>query len=162
MTQDGTQGGTQADPDLAGTLAARIDAASFRRLGRSLAVFAVSAGGCGGCALEWAALRHVAAGLAGAGITVVDTPEAADVLLVSGAATRVLVGPLRHALACMGEPRWVVALGDCAIDGGVFATSGPVAGGVDAAVPVDVQLPGCPPAPAAILAALLAIVEANA
>ncbi len=150
-----------ADPELAGVLAARLDAASLARLGRSLCVFPVSAGECGGCALEWAALRGVAYGLAPYGVSVAAHPAEADVLLVMGAMTRVLVRPVQLALAAMGRPRWVVAVGDCAIDGGVFAGAGPVAGGVEAAVQVDLAIPGCPPSPAAMLAGLETLLAAN-
>jgi len=57
------------------------------------------------------------------------------------------------------DPKWVVALGDCAVDGGVFAGSGACVGAVDAVVPVDLRVRGCPPSPRAILAALLALLE---
>ena len=150
------------DLELVGSLVARMDAAEEVRLGRSLVVFVVSAGECGGCALEWAAMRGVVYGLARFGVSVSDTPVGADVLLVMGAMTRSLVAPLQRALAAMARPRWVVAVGDCAGDGGVFKGSGAVAGGVEAAVPVDLVVPGCPPQPAAMLAALRALVEANA
>ncbi len=149
------------DSDLVGSLVARLDAASHARLGRSLAVYAAAVGDCGGCALEWAMLRSAAYGLLPFGLTVQDTPVGADVLLVTGAMTRVLVAPVQRALAAMAPPFWVVAIGDCALDGGVFAGSGAVAGGVGAAVPVDLVVPGCPPAPATMLAALRALVEAN-
>lgn len=149
------------DADLVGSLAARLDAAALARLGRSLAVYPVAAGECGGCALEFAMLRGAAYGLAQFGVSVVDTPMEADVLLVAGALTRSLVVPVRRALAAMGAPRWVVALGDCARDGGIFAGSGAVAGGVEAAVPVDLVVPGCPPTPAAMLAGLRALLAAN-
>lgn len=150
------------DLDLVGSLVARLDAAAEVRLGRSLVVYAVSAGECGGCALEWAAVRGVVYGLARFGVSVAETPVGADVLLVTGAMTRGLVVPVQRALAAMGRPRWVVAAGQCAGDGGVFRGSDVVAGGVEAAVPVDLVVPGCPPTPGAMLAALRALVEANA
>lgn len=149
------------DDAVAGTLAARLDAESQARLGRSLAVFAVQAGDCGGCALELAMLRGAAADLLRHGISLVDGPEAADVLLVTGAMTHSLVAPVRLAYAAMAAPRWVVALGDCALDGGVFSRGGAVAGGASAAVPVDLVVPGCPPRPEAILAGLLTVLAAN-
>lgn len=150
------------DQDLVGSLAAQLDARSQLRLGRSLAVCALAAGDCGGCMLEWIMLRHTARGLGRYGLTVLDTPVGADVLLVSGAMTRSLVAPVQRALLAMAAPRWVVAIGDCGIDGGVFAGSPAVAGGVQAAIPVDVAVPGCPPGPAAMLAALRALLAANA
>lgn len=150
------------DLDLVGSLVARLDAAAEVRLGRSLVVYAVPAGECGGCALEWAALRGVVYGLAQFGVLVAEAPVGADVLLVTGAMTRSLVAPVQRALAAMARPRWVVAVGNCADDGGVFKGSGAVAGGVASAVPVDLVVPGCPPTPGAMLAALRALLEASA
>ena len=138
-------------------LAARLDAESQVGLGRSLAVFPVAAGDCGGCALEWGMVQ----GLARYGLSVVDEPAGADVLLVMGAMTRNLVSAVQLAWSAMGTPKWVVAVGDCAIDGGVFAGSGAVAGGVGAAVPIDLGIPGCPPTPATMLAGLRTLLAAN-
>ena len=150
-----------ADDDLVGQLVVRMDAAAEARLGRSLALYPVAAGDCGGCALEMAMLLGVGRGLARLGLTVLDTPVGADVLLVTGVMTRSLVAPVQRALQVMGAPRWVVAVGDCAVDGGVFAASGAVSGGLSAAVAVDLVVPGCPPPPAAIVAALRALLAAN-
>lgn len=150
------------DPELVGALVARLDAASLARLGRSLVLFPVATGDCGGCALELAMLQSTAYGLVQHGLSVQDSPVGADVLLVTGAMTRSLVVPVQRALSAMAQPRWVVAIGDCAVDGGVFATSGAVAGGLGAAVPVDLAVPGCPPPPTAILAALINLLAANA
>jgi Ni,Fe-hydrogenase III small subunit len=149
------------DGELAGSIAARLDVESAARLGRSLAVFPVMAGECGGCALELAALRGAAYGLARHGVSVVDHPAQADVLLVAGALTRALLAPVQLAYAAMGTPRFVLGIGDCALDGGPFRAAGPVAGGLDAAVPVDLVVPGCPPTPAAMLSALLTVLLAN-
>lgn len=149
------------DDELAGTLAARLDAEAQARLGRSLAVFVVQAADCGGCALELALLQGVAMDLARYGISVVDAPAAADVLLISGAMTRSLVLPVQLAFTAMATPRWVVAVGDCARDGGVFAGSGALAGGIATAIPVDLVIPGCPPTPDAMLAGLCTVLAAN-
>ena len=145
-----------------GSLSAQLDARTQPRLGRSLAIFPLAAGDCGGCTLEWAMLRHTARLLSRHGLSVVDSPAAADVLLVTGAMTRTLVAPIQRALLAMAAPRWVVAVGDCAADGGPFASSAAIAGGVQAAVPVDIAVPGCPPSPAAIVAGLRALLEVNA
>ncbi len=153
---------SDADADLVGSLVARLDAESLAPLGRSLAVCVIAAGDCGGCALEIAMARSAAYGLAPYGVVLQDTPVGADVLLVTGAMTLSLVGPVRRALQQMARPRWVVAVGDCGADGGPFAASPAVAGGIGAAVPVDLVVPGCPPVPEAILAALRALVAVNA
>ncbi len=150
------------DQDLIGSLAAALDAAELPRLGRSLAVYPLAAGDCGGCLLEWTMLRSAAYGLEPHGISVLDTPVGADILLVAGAMTSSLAAPVQRALAAMAQPRWVIALGDCAIDGGVFASSPAVSGGASPTVPVDLAIPGCPPAPADILAALRTLLAVNA
>jgi Ni,Fe-hydrogenase III small subunit len=149
------------DQDLVGSLAAQRDARAQSRLGRSLAVFPLATGDCGGCMLEWAMLRHTALGLGRYGLTVLDTPVGADVMLVTGAMTRNLVAPVQRALLAMATPRWVIAIGDCALDGGLFAGSPAVAGGTQAAIPVDLAVPGCPPTPEAMLAALRALLAVN-
>ena len=88
------------------------------------------------------------------GARLVASPRHADALLVTGPVTRNMAEPLRRTVSAVPEPRIVVAVGDCAIDGGVFAGAYGVAGPVDGVVPVDVCVPGCPPPPEAIVAAL--------
>jgi Ni,Fe-hydrogenase III small subunit len=142
-------------------LAARLDAAGQERLGRSLGVFAIEAAGCGGCALEVAALAGPHYDLERFGLRFVASPRHADVLLVAGALGRNMGEALDRTLACMPEPRWVVAVGDCAADGGPFRGSYAVAGGVAEALPVDLLIPGCPPTPAQVLEGLLALLAAE-
>jgi len=152
-----------APPDaaLAGQLAAKLDALSQARLGRSLALFHVGGGGCGGCELELRALRGAAYGLERLGLTFVASPRHADVLLVTGPPTRAMAEPLRRAWEAVPDPKWVVAVGACAIDGGVFAGSYAVLGGVGAVLTVDMVIPGCPPSPAQVLQGLRTLIEAN-
>ncbi|MGH8318859.1 MAG: NADH-quinone oxidoreductase subunit B family protein [Steroidobacteraceae bacterium] len=90
------------------------------------------------------------------GIFITETPRNADVLLVGGPVTEAMREPLRKAFDAMPTPRRVVAIGDDAIDGGIFGKSFACAGGVAAVIPVDFFVPGCPPPPAAIIHALLA------
>jgi Ni,Fe-hydrogenase III small subunit len=142
-------------------LAERLDAAAQERLGRSLGVFAVEAAGCGGCALEVAGLAGPHYDVERFGLRFVASPRHADVLLVAGALGRNMGEALERALACVPEPRWVVAVGDCAADGGPFRGSYAVMGGVAEAVPVDLLIPGCPPAPAQVLEGLLALLAAQ-
>ncbi len=143
-------------------LTARLDAAAQRRLGRSLALFHVPTGGCGGCGRELSALDGIVYGLDRYGLRFVSSPRQADVLLATGPLTANLQEALALAYAAMPEPKWVIAVGDCAVDGGVFKGSYAVHGGVGACVPVDLLVRGCPPAPGDILAGLLALLAANA
>jgi Ni,Fe-hydrogenase III small subunit len=144
------------------SLALRLEAAAQARLGRSLAVRHVNTGSCGGCELELRALNNVLYDLERFGLRFVDSPRHADVLLVTGPVTRNLVEALEQAHAAMPEPKFVVAVGDCAVDGGVFKGSYAVAGGVGTTLPVDLLISGCPPTPERILAGLRALLEANA
>ncbi len=142
-------------------LADRLDAASRTRLGRSLALLHVPTGGCGGCERELAALEGVVFDLRRYGLRFVRTPAEADVLLATGPLTTNMVAALAQAHAGMAEPRWVVALGDCAIDGGVFRGSYAVRNGIAGTLAVDLLIRGCPPSPGEILSGLLALLAAN-
>ncbi len=150
-----------ADIEVAGLLAARLDSAAQRRLGRSLAVLPLSAGGCGGCAQEIDALRGAAYDLERHGLCLVSNPRHADVLLVTGALTHNMRAMVESMWTAMPDPKWVVAAGACAIDGGMFAGSYAVEGGIGAALPIDIVVPGCPASPMAVMTALLTLIEAN-
>ena len=149
------------DPAVAQSLAAQLTATARARLGRSLALQHVAGGGCHGCALELAMLRSTIYDLERLGLRFVSSPRHADVLLCTGPLTRNLREALERTWAATPDPKWVVALGDCAADGGVFSGSYAVEGGVAAAVPVDLVIRGCPPTPADILAGLSALLAAN-
>jgi Ni,Fe-hydrogenase III small subunit len=141
-------------------LAARVDAAARRRLGRTLSIREVDAGSCNGCELEIHALANVVYDLERFGLRFVASPRHADVLLVTGPVTTNMREALERTYAATPDPKWVVAVGDCARDGGVFAGSyACVAGGVSAVVPVDLHIAGCPPSPTALLEGLLALLE---
>lgn len=146
----------------ADALASRLNAGAQEPLGRSLAVLHVDAGSCGGCEVELRALRRAVYDLPRFGIRFVDSPRHADVLLVTGAAAHNLRDAMEQAHAAMPDPKLVVALGDCAVDGGVFKGSYAVAGGVGTTLPVDLLISGCPPTPERIMAGLRALLEANA
>lgn len=143
-------------------IAGRLKAAAMRRLGRGLAIRQVDSGSCNGCELEINMLGSIVYDLERYGLRFCASPRHADVLLVTGPVTRNMHDALVRTWQATTDPKWVVALGDCAIDGGVFKGSPAISGGIDAAIPVDVVIRGCPPSPAAILAALCALVEANA
>jgi Ni,Fe-hydrogenase III small subunit len=146
------------DPGLA-SMAAALDAAARRRLGRSLAIREVDAGSCNGCELEIHALGNAFYDLERFGLRFVASPRHADILLVTGPVTRNMREALERTYAATPSPKWVVAAGDCAVSCGVFAGSYAVAGRVADIVPVDLTIPGCPPTPAALLAGLVALME---
>ena len=141
-------------------LAASVDAAALRRLGRSLAIREVDAGSCNGCELEVHAINNAFYDLERFGIRFVASPRHADVLLVTGPVTWNMREGLERTYAATPAPKWVVAVGDCGFDGGIFAGSYAVAGGVSAVVPVDLHIRGCPPTPTQLLSGLLALLNA--
>jgi len=143
-------------------LAARVDRASRKRLGRALAIRAVDAGSCNGCELEIHALSNVFYDLERFGLRFVASPRHADVLLVTGPVTANMREALERTYAATPDPKWVVAVGDCARNGGVFAGSSACIGAVSAVVPVDLHLAGCPPSPTILLKGLLALLESAA
>ncbi|MGA2311516.1 MAG: NADH-quinone oxidoreductase subunit NuoB [Xanthobacteraceae bacterium] len=141
-------------------LAASIERAARRRLGRSLAIRQVDAGSCNGCELEIHALNNAFYDLERFGLRFVASPRHADVLLVTGPVTRNMRQALERTYNATPDPKWVVAVGHCAADGGIFAGSYAVAGGVGAVVPVDLHIAGCPPMPLQLLQGLLALLAA--
>ena len=140
-------------------LATRVDGVARRRLGRSLAIRQIDAGSCNGCELEIHALSNPYYDVARFGLHFVASPRHADVLLVTGPVTKNMREALERTHAATPDPKWVVAAGDCARDGGLFAGSYAVAGGVSAVLPVDLHIRGCPPDPMQLLAGLLALLE---
>src|SRR6266508_3299691 len=128
-------------------LAGRLDRAARRRLGRSLSIREVDAGSCNGCELEIHALNNAFYDLERFGLHFVASPRHADVLLVTGPVTRNMREALSRTFHATPDPKWVVAVGRCAADGGIFASSYGVVGGVGAVVPVDLHIEGCPPNP---------------
>jgi Ni,Fe-hydrogenase III small subunit len=93
------------------------------------------------------------------GLRFVASPRHADVLLVTGPVTKNMREALERTYAATPDPKWVVAVGNCAADGGIFAGSYAVEGGVSRVVPVDLHISGCPPTPEALLKGLLALIE---
>jgi Ni,Fe-hydrogenase III small subunit len=140
-------------------LAASVDRAARRRLGRSLSIREVDAGSCNGCELEIHALNNAFYDLERFGLRFVASPRHADVLLVTGPVTRNMRQALERTYNATSDPKWVVAVGACAADGGLFAGSYGVVGGVNAVVPVDLHIAGCPPSPLQLLKGLLALLN---
>src|SRR5215475_3283716 len=128
-------------------LAAKVDRAAQARLGRSLAIREVDAGSCNGCELEIHALSNAFYDLERFGLRFVASPRHADVLLITGPATKNMREALRRTYDATPDPKWVVAVGDCAVDGGIFTGSYAVIGAVENVVPVDLHIRGCPPRP---------------
>jgi Ni,Fe-hydrogenase III small subunit len=140
-------------------LAASVERSARRRLGRSLAIREVDAGSCNGCELEIHALNNAFYDLERLGLRFVASPRHADVLLVTGPVTKNMREALERVYRATPDPKWVVALGDCAVDGGIFSGSYAVTGGVSNIVPVDLHIRGCPPSPNKILKGLIALLE---
>src|SRR5512135_2011229 len=146
-------------PEALAELGAQVEQVVRRRLGRSLAIREVDAGSCNGCELEIHALNNAFYDVERFGLRFVASPRHADVLLVTGPVTKNMREALERTYNATPAPKWVVAAGDCAADGGCFAGSYAVVGGVSAVVPVDLHIAGCPPTPEALLKGLLALLE---
>src|SRR3954465_6871674 len=132
-------------------LAKSVKRAARARLGRSLSIRQVDAGSCNGCELEIHALTNAFYDLERFGLSFVASPRHADVLLVTGPVTRNMREALERTYRATPDPKWVVAVGDCAADGACFGGSHAVLGGVAEVVPVDLRIGGCPPSPIALL-----------
>jgi Ni,Fe-hydrogenase III small subunit len=146
------------DPEMA-ELASKLDIAARRRLGRSLSIRQVDAGSCNGCELEIHALNNAFYDLERFGIRFVASPRHADVLFVTGPVTKNMREALERTYQATPSPKWVVAVGDCAIDGGLFRDSYAVVGGVSEVVPINLHIRGCPPRPNDLLRGLLALMS---
>ncbi len=114
----------------------------------------LDAGSCNGCEIEIASAFGPVCDAGRFGARLVASPRHADGLLVTGVVTKNMATPLAKTLEAVPKPRVVVACGDCAANGGVFAGAYGVAGSLADFVPVDVDIPGCPPDPSAITEAL--------
>lgn len=154
---------TEAPPERDERAAAEVSAAggapARRRLGRTMSIRQVDAGSCNGCELEIHALGNVLYDLEQFGMRFVASPRHADVLLVTGPVTANMREALERTHAATPHPKWVVAVGDCGRDGGVFAGSYACGRGVAEVLPVDLHIAGCPPSPTKLLQGLIALLD---
>jgi len=143
-------------------LVARLQKKILRVLGRALTIRHIDAGSCNGCELEIHALANPYYNIEGLGIRFVASPRHADLLLVTGPVSKHMVIALKRTYDATPDPKLVVAVGDCGCSGGIFGESYASLGRVSNVIPVDVAIPGCPPAPAALLQGILAAVSVAA
>lgn len=149
-------------PDLALRVEAQqLQEGILRHIGRALAIRHVDAGSCNGCDLEVHALNNAYYNIEGLGIKFVASPRHADLLLVTGPVSRHMEIALKRTYDAMPEPRLVVAVGDCGRTGGIFGEGYASCGKISNVIPINVAIPGCPPAPSALLQGILAAVSAG-
>ena len=148
-----------ADDAAIAQLAKKLNGVAKAKLGRSLSIRQVDAGSCNACELEIHALSNAFYDLERFGLRFVASPRHADVLMVTGPVTKSMREALKRTYEATPEPKWVVTIGSCALNGGMFRNSYAVVGGVDDVVPVDLHIDGCPPSPTKILGGLLALLE---
>ncbi|MBE0473772.1 formate hydrogenlyase, partial [Rhodoferax sp.] len=153
---------TEAAPDIGAdeaAQAARIQQDLLDILGQALTIRLVDAGSCNGCELEINALGNPYYNIEGLGIKFVASPRHADLLLVTGPVSRNMETALKRTHDAIPDPKLVVAVGDCACDGGIFGESYASCGRVANVIPVDEVIPGCPPPPLEILRGILKAVR---
>jgi len=128
-------------------------------LGRALSIRLVDAGSCNGCELELHALGNAYYNLEGLGIKFVASPRHADMLLITGPISRNMLSALLITHEAIPEPKLIVAVGDCAVNGGIFGKSYATIGAASQVIKVDYEIPGCPPEPTEILRGILSAVN---
>jgi len=140
-------------------LAQALNKQMLKIFGRSLKLRQVSAGGCNACEMDLNVLNTPVFDLSRFGIQFVASPRHADGIVVTGPITRNMKEALLKTYAAMPEPKLVIAVGGCAISGGIFTDSPQVSQGLDTIIPVDLYIPGCPPHPLTILDGLLRLLN---
>jgi Ni,Fe-hydrogenase III small subunit len=153
-----TEPAPPADAAALAELAQSLNHAARTRLGHSLSIRHVDAGSCNGCELELHALSNAFYDLERLGLRFVASPRHADVLTVTGPVTKNMREALMRTYDAMPNPKWVVAVGDCAKNGGIFGRSYACIGGVGEVIPVDLHIRGCPPSPTKLLSGLLVLI----
>jgi Ni,Fe-hydrogenase III small subunit/formate hydrogenlyase subunit 6/NADH:ubiquinone oxidoreductase subunit I len=140
-------------------LNAKLSEKIRRVFGRSLQIREVDAGSCNGCDYEINALNNPFNDIERLGIHFVASPRHADMLLVTGTASRNMEQALLKTYRATPDPKLVVAVGACACSGGIFRDNYAANRGIDCLVPVDAYIPGCPPRPQAILYGILKVLD---
>jgi Ni,Fe-hydrogenase III small subunit len=140
-------------------VAGRLQAEILRIVGRALTIRQVDAGSCNGCELEIHALGNPYYNIEGLGIRFVASPRHADMLLVTGPVSRHMAIALKRTYDATPDPKLVVAVGDCGCTGGIFGESYATLGRVANVIPVDAEVPGCPPTPTVLLQGILAALK---
>ena len=152
----------QADPALR-TREQELHAEILKVFGQAIAIRHVDAGSCNGCELEIHAINGPHYNIDGMGVKFAASPRHVDVLLVTGPVTRNLETALKRTYDATPEPKWVVAMGDCGCGcnevGALFGENYATCGKISSVIPVDVEVPGCPPTPMALLQGILAAVS---
>ncbi|MGA7595218.1 MAG: NADH-quinone oxidoreductase subunit NuoB [Gallionella sp.] len=140
----------------------RLNDEILRVFGGALNIRHVDAGSCNGCELEIHSVNNAYYNIEGLGIKFVASPRHADMLLVTGPVSRHMATALKRTYDATPEPKLVVAIGECACDGGIFCSGGEsyaTIGKVASVIPVDVMVGGCPPTPTAILQGILTAIS---
>ena len=135
-----------------------IQASLLQILGRALSVRQVDAGSCNGCELEIHAMNNAIYNCERFGINFTASPRFADMLLVTGPVSINMEIALKRTYASTPNPKLVVAVGDCGCDGGIFGESYASLGRIENVIPVDAQIPGCPPTPVDLLLGILKVI----
>ncbi|WP_440059419.1 NADH-quinone oxidoreductase subunit B family protein [Thermogladius sp. 4427co] len=133
------------------------NSAGTRLVRKSMWIFHFNSGGCNGCDIELFATLTPLYDAERLGVQLAPSPKHADVLVVTGPVTCQTARALKEIYEQMPEPKIVIALGTCAVSGGIFEGGYNVIGGASKVVPVDVEIPGCPPSPASIMEVLYKI-----
>src|SRR5687767_968842 len=147
------------DDDALAELGTALEQRARNLFGRSITIREVDAGSCNGCELEIHALNNAIYDIERFGIRFVASPRHADVLLVTGPVSHNMKVALERTYAATPDPKYVVAVGDCAAGCGVFSSSYAVVGSVEKVIPVDLHIRGCPPRPIELLKGLVALLD---
>ena len=154
-----TTGRPSVEDEALAELGKALEKRARKLFGRSITIREVDAGSCNGCELEIHALNNAVYDVERFGIKFAASPRHADVLLVTRPVTHNMKVALERTYAATPDPKWVVAVGDCASGCGVFAQSYATVGDLAKVLPVDLAIKGCPPRPVDLLKGLIALMD---